>query len=57
MNKIFCQRCGKELICLTQKRKTIDNRKEFIFNFACDDCNIDYKVIENKEQTKKGENK
>ena len=54
MNKIYCQKCGKELICLTQKQKTIDNRKELIFNFACDDCNIDYKVIENKEQTKKG---
>lgn len=55
MNKIFCQRCGKELICLKQRTRTIDtdNRKEFIFYFACDDCNIDYKITENKEKGEK----
>lgn len=48
MKKIYCQKCGKELICLDKEIQIIDNNKQTIYTYACDDCNIDYQITENE---------
>ena len=42
MKKIYCPKCGKELIRL-------EPYEEGVYEFWCDDCNIDIVVGENEE--------
>lgn len=42
MKKIYCPKCGKELIRL-------EPYEEGVYEFWCDDCNIDITIEENEE--------
>ena len=43
INKINCPKCGKELIRL-------EPFEEGVYEFWCDECNIDITIEENEEE-------
>ena len=43
MKRMICPKCGKELIRL-------EPYEEGIYEFWCDDCNLDITITENKEE-------